>query len=384
MRKDRLYFFTFLAIAIIFAIIGGITAQYFVRISTDQLLSTQLESSKREAKEVASLIETQLENGISKEIIIENVQETIQSTHEESGFISIMDWGGKSICHPENQQRGTQIGFNQSISMAIDSEIGSEDFYNLLTGGKGSDLSDQNLSSEKQRTGVLYIYPIKNSDWLVAAHANFSKMSSQIKTLRNRFYTLFSIVGFIVILTSVIAVRLIGSLYEKKLETKNEELESEVISLAKLNSDLGKYQKRVEEATKTEKEVDKSEEGENEKNKKQSDSGKKRILTYLRNELLPIAIDDIAYIYTEHAITYVVDVRGKKSTTNSSLDELYSGLDSSFFYRANRQFIIAISAIEKIIRYSNSQLKILVNPNSEVDIIIGKNKAAEFKQWLNL
>jgi len=28
-------------------------------------------------------------------------------------------------------------------------------------------------------------------------------------------------------------------------------------------------------------------------------------------------------------------------------------------------------------------LKILVSPNSEVDIIIGKNKAAEFKQWLN-
>ena len=109
-----------------------------------------------------------------------------------------------------------------------------------------------------------------------------------------------------------------------------------------------------------------------------------RILTYLRNELLSIATEEIAYIYTEHTITYVVDVHGKKSTTNSSLDELYSGLNDSYFYRANRQFIIAISSIQKIIRYGNNQLKIVVNPNSEIDIIIGKNKAAEFKQWLNL
>ena len=114
------------------------------------------------------------------------------------------------------------------------------------------------------------------------------------------------------------------------------------------------------------------------------EKGKKRILTYLRNELLPVSTDDIAYIYTENTITYVVQTNGKRSTANNSLDELFSSLDSSIFYRANRQFIIAISSIEKIIRYGNSQLKILVIPKSEVDIIIGKNKASEFKQWLNL
>ena len=79
----------------------------------------------------------------------------------------------------------------------------------------------------------------------------------------------------------------------------------------------------------------------------------------------------------------MVDNNGKRSTVNSSLDDMYSALDSNFFYRANRQFIIAISAIEKIIRYGNNNLKILVRPKCEVEIIIGKNKAAEFKQGLN-
>jgi hypothetical protein len=45
---------------------------------------------------------------------------------------------------------------------------------------------------------------------------------------------------------------------------------------------------------------------------------------------------------------------------------------------------VAISAIYKIIKFGNSKLKIQVTPASEIDIIIGKNKAAAFKQWLDL
>ena len=183
------------------------------------------------------------------------------------------------------------------------------------------------------------------------------------------------------ILSSVITVRFIGSLYEKKLENKNEALEHEVINLAKLNSDLGDYQKKINETLIVEDKNSKQEPLVNEETTK--DKERKRILTYLRNELLSVPINEIAYIYTEHTITYVLDIHGKRSTTNSSLEELYSGLDNSLFFRANRQFIIGISSIEKIIRYGNNQLKIIVKPSSDIDIIIGKNKAAEFKQWLN-
>ena len=112
---------------------------------------------------------------------------------------------------------------------------------------------------------------------------------------------------------------------------------------------------------------------------------KRESLTYSRHELLPVSTQDIAYIYTENTITYVVCFDGKKSTSNASLDELFANLDNTYFFRANRQFIIAIAAIDKIVRYGNNQLKILIEPsNAEVDIIISKNRAAEFKKWLNL
>ena len=114
------------------------------------------------------------------------------------------------------------------------------------------------------------------------------------------------------------------------------------------------------------------------------DNSRKRILTYLRNELVPVLIDDIAYIYTENTITYIVTFDGKKSTANASLEDMYSNLDATIFFRANRQFIISIAAIDKIIKYGKSQLKILVRSTTSEEIIISKNKAAEFKQWLNM
>jgi hypothetical protein len=52
--------------------------------------------------------------------------------------------------------------------------------------------------------------------------------------------------------------------------------------------------------------------------------------------------------------------------------------------RANRQHIISVKGIDEILRYGNNQLKIELNPPSNSTIIISKNKAAEFKKWLDI
>jgi len=369
MRKDRLYLYTFLAITLLFIIIGGIAAKYFVRLGAENLLMTHLETSKRETKEVSGLIGSHFKAKTPKHQIQEYLLNSIQESKDGISFVSVFDWSGKRIAHPEKQLVGTQMLKGNSSISTMNTEMDFEEFFSLVN--KVDEAKNEDFVE------IIFLNPVPNSDWIVAAHADTNKLAAQLRTLRKRFYTMFSIMGFAMVLTSVIVVRIIGSLYEKRLELKNEALESEVIGLAKLNTDLTKYQEKVSENLSQQVET-------KEQSTTPTEKGKKRILTYIRNELLPIAIEEIAYIYTENTITYVMDVHGKRSTTNTSLDELYSSLDSSFFYRANRQFIIAIASIDKIIRYGNSQLKLVVNPNSEIDIIIGKNKASEFKQWLNL
>ncbi|NQZ43956.1 MAG: LytTR family transcriptional regulator [Flavobacteriaceae bacterium] len=369
MRKDRLYFFTFLAITCIFILIAGISIRSIIKVSANELLKTQLESSKREAKEVATLVGMQLANGMNRDSVVAMVQKSIEHTDIENGFICMFDWSGKEICHPDITKVGQQINPQQSSVSSIDGEMTSEDFYDLLVNRRNvGGLLD--FKEEDKESEIIYLYPVANSDWIIAAHANTEKITSQIGALRGKFYTIFSIMGFAIILCSVILVRLIGSSYEKRLEAKNQKLEDEVINLAKLNKDLDNYQQRV-----TETDPDAKSEA--------TDKGKKRFLTYVRNELRPISTEEIAYIFMESTVTYVVAINGAQSTSNSSLDELFSHLDDTHFYRANRQFIVAISAIRKIIKYGNNQLKLVVEPDSDFDIIISKNRAAEFKQWLN-
>jgi hypothetical protein len=362
MRKDRLYLFTFFAITAIVFLISIIAVQFFVKASNNQVFELQIENSQREAKEISQLIESQLSSDTPKQVIIENLQLAIQSTHTETSFISMIDWSGKQITHPDKTKVGTKLHSDETSVFSMNDDVTPENLSTIL--GK----SDEETASE-----IIFLVPIPNSDWIIAAHANIGKTTRQVNSLKQRFYFIFGVMGVIVILSSFFAVRILGSTYEKSLEITNKNLEQELVSTSKFTSDLVAYQQRV---------ITRGEDVFNENYT--ADSSKKRILTYHRDELLTIPIETIAYIYVDHTITYVVSFDGKKSTTNSSLDELYTNLDNINFYRANRQVIIAVPAIEKIIKYGNSQLKILVQPNADIEIIISKNKAAEFKQWLNL
>ena len=365
MKKDKLYFLTFLSIAVIFLIIATVASQYFIKVSANQLIEVQVESSKREANEVANFVGFQLSSGLKKEIVIKNIQSIISNSNRDTWFISVFNWGGKEVCHPDITKVGQLVNSNETLLSSLKEKNNSDDLYDLLVKRKSN--SDSENSFE-----VIHISPIKNSDLIVAANVNINSINTQMSVLKRNFYLIFLIMGILVIVLSFVAVRIIGSAYEKQLELKNSNLASEVINLSKLNTDLVSYKEKVVEVV-AEIPVEEA-----------SEIAKTRILTYVRNELVPIPIKDIAYVYTENTITYVICFDGKRSTTNMSLDDMYTNLNSTLFFRANRQFIISITAIDKIIKYGNSQLKILLQSKTSEEIIISKNKAAEFKQWLNL
>jgi DNA-binding LytR/AlgR family response regulator len=361
MKKDKLYFLTFISIAVIFLFVALIASQYFIKVSANQLIEVQVESSKREANDIAKLISFQLSSGIKTEEVVVNMQQVIEDSNTDTWFISVFNWGGKEVCHPDKTKVGQEINSNETLLSSLKEKNNSDDLFDLL-------MHKSNLSSSE----IIHISPIKNSDLIVAANVNINSISSQMSSLKRSFYIIFSIMGILVIVLSFLAVRVIGSAYEKQLELKNFTLTSEVVNLSKLNSDLVSYKEKVAiipETAITEEPLE---------------IEKQRILTYIRNELVPIAIKDIACVYTENTITYVVCFDGKKSTTNMSLDDVYTHLNSTLFFRANRQFIISITAIDKIIKYGNSQLKIVLQSKTSEEIIISKNKAAEFKQWLNM
>ena len=92
-------------------------------------------------------------------------------------------------------------------------------------------------------------------------------------------------------------------------------------------------------------------------------------------------IKNSAYAYIENSITYVVDIGGKRSHYKHSLEHLFTKLDAHFFFKVNRQIILRISAIKKITKIGKG-LKVETYPPTAKHIIINKNKALAFKNWL--
>jgi DNA-binding LytR/AlgR family response regulator len=58
-------------------------------------------------------------------------------------------------------------------------------------------------------------------------------------------------------------------------------------------------------------------------------------------------------------------------------------LDPVRFFRLNRQYVAAIDAIQGVTAYSNSRLKVqLREPFDDEDIIVSREKAEAFREWL--
>lgn len=347
-----------------------------VKVSTDQLLVIQIESSKREAREFAELVSSQLTSGIDRQSVIENVQKSIEGTDIETGFVCMLDWSGVEICHPDPQQIGLQTNPNESYVRSVDNEIDSEDFYDLLNNKKPQG-GIREFSNEARSSEIIYLYPVKNSDWIIAAHANVDKIEKQIERLRFNFLLVYLLSSAAIVLLCLLTVRFLGSYYEKALEAKNEKLAEEVVNLSKLNSDLNNYRNRINKKFQEETDEEEFRGGDTVKIKN-------RLLTYSKDKLISIKVDEIAFIRTENSITWITCLDDNRYSSNSSLDELYQSLDPMLFFRANRQYIISVKGINEILRYGNNQLKIQLNPPSSDAIIISKNKASEFKKWLNM
>jgi two-component system, LytTR family, response regulator LytT len=108
-----------------------------------------------------------------------------------------------------------------------------------------------------------------------------------------------------------------------------------------------------------------------------------RFLVNKADSMIPIASEDIAYLYTEEKVVFLVTRDNRRFMLNYSLDQLEKQLNPVSFFRINRQFIIAMRSIHKIHNYFNYKLKVELTPVSEHEVIVSRQKVAEFKEWLD-
>jgi len=108
-----------------------------------------------------------------------------------------------------------------------------------------------------------------------------------------------------------------------------------------------------------------------------------RFLLPYRDGYKTLALNEIEYFFSEHKITHAKLLLGGDEVLPQSMEELEQQLDPKHFFRANRQFIIHIDAIGQIVNSFNGKLKVTLKKSKDVEIIISRDKAPQFKAWMN-
>lgn len=109
---------------------------------------------------------------------------------------------------------------------------------------------------------------------------------------------------------------------------------------------------------------------------------KDRFSVRVGDKIRSFEIAELKLFYSADKINYLQTDQGRAYPIDYTIEQLSGMLDPKQWYRVNRGYIISISAIQDVIAYSNSRLKVVINNQKEHEIIVSREKVKDFKQWL--
>lgn len=109
---------------------------------------------------------------------------------------------------------------------------------------------------------------------------------------------------------------------------------------------------------------------------------KTSFLIHFRNQLIPVATENILLFKVNHDTTEIFVRDGRKFQLFKPLDAIETQVDPRRFYRANRQTLLAFEAIYRIEHYDDRKLLVRLDGVASEPIIVSKAKSTSFLAWV--
>jgi DNA-binding LytR/AlgR family response regulator len=110
---------------------------------------------------------------------------------------------------------------------------------------------------------------------------------------------------------------------------------------------------------------------------------KEKFLVKIRHNWLPVLTKDIACFIREN-LNYLITFSGDKYILDYvTLEEIEELLDPALFYRANRQSIVHVDAIQNIKSHENQKLTLTLKAPLKMEQDVSREKAPAFKKWMD-
>ena len=111
---------------------------------------------------------------------------------------------------------------------------------------------------------------------------------------------------------------------------------------------------------------------------------KHRFMVKIGNQYRAFAVEDIAYFKSHSGGIHLHTHQGKAYPIDYSLDQLEEILDPIRFFRINRKYTVSVESVNEIHTYFNSRLQLNLKPKESDQVIVARERAGRFKEWLDL
>lgn len=108
---------------------------------------------------------------------------------------------------------------------------------------------------------------------------------------------------------------------------------------------------------------------------------RERFLAATGQVLTSIAVAEIACFHKE-LVVRLMTREGRGHVMSESLDELMPMLDPARFFRANRQTIVQIDAVQRVHRGFKGKLELELIPGCPAGIVVSQERAGALREWL--
>jgi DNA-binding LytR/AlgR family response regulator len=110
---------------------------------------------------------------------------------------------------------------------------------------------------------------------------------------------------------------------------------------------------------------------------------KTRFVIKVGEHLKTIEVDHIRYFFSQDKTTFCVTDENRNFILDNTLEQLEEMLDPSKFFRINRKYLVSAGAIQDIISYTNSRLRLVLKGLNDNEVIVARERVQEFKDWLD-
>ncbi|RNI30192.1 DNA-binding response regulator [Rufibacter immobilis] len=110
---------------------------------------------------------------------------------------------------------------------------------------------------------------------------------------------------------------------------------------------------------------------------------KNRFVLKVGEHLRAIPVEEIDFFYSFEKATFLQTTDNRRFALDYTVEQLEQLVDPKRFFRVNRGYLVQVNAIQDIIHYTNSRLKVALRHHQQEEVLVSRERVGAFRAWLD-